>query len=135
MERYGLLPDEIIVEQTGTERKGPRKVKVSKYTAYNKKSGKVLGSIEFEKGPIPTMKLINVGVCLKRDVLLLGHSSKREAGMKLIGKHGINLTGFGCVLIKSRGRNEGRNSLAASRRQESRTRNKPGTLALDAMVV
>jgi len=89
MQTYELLPDQIRVEKS-EETTGKEKVSVTRYTAYDETTGDDLGSIHCVGGLIPCVKLINVGVGLERDVLLLGRSTKADSRLKLIGKHGTH---------------------------------------------
>jgi len=65
------------------------------YSAYIKGRSDPVGRIVCEDGPVtPMITLWNDEVELKRQVLYLGHSSKRHPNSGLIGKHGTARTLF-----------------------------------------
>ena len=81
MERYRVTPEqiEIIIKET----KGKSRGMVIR--ASLKGTGELLGWIEHRNSPVP---IVNCKVALRREVLMLGHSSKSSSNLPLVGGHG-----------------------------------------------
>src|SRR5579859_810644 len=97
MQQYHLRPHEVVVRVV-------EGVSTTTYTAYERVQAEThpLGSIVCTGGSIPKIELRNYGVRLnKHDFLLLGHSTKRDSDLELIGQYGNLFTLiFRVTLIK-----------------------------------
>lgn len=88
MQKHHILPHQIEVVME----KPKRKTRTTfRYCAYLKGTTKLLGWIEHRNSPAPHLEIVNCDVRLKRDVFMMGHSSKLSSDLPLIGGHGSNL--------------------------------------------